>query len=159
MQEKIDQLKIAVGEELEKVESNKVLYDLKARFMGKNGEITALLRGMKDVPPESRSAFGKLINDLKNEVEEELSLYLMNILNDINSPLAVDTYMDLVLFTDSENLRELATESLYPFADKVATRIIEEFSNLKEDKKHIEKYKCVLYNTHELRNYKSFLQN
>lgn len=70
MQEKIEQLKIAVGQELEKVESNKVLYDLKTKFMGKNGEITALLRGMKDVPPESRSAFGKLINDLKNEVEE-----------------------------------------------------------------------------------------
>ena len=95
MQEKIEQLKIAVGEELEKVESNKVLYDLKARFMGKNGEITALLRGMKDVPPESRSAFGKLINDLKNEVEgmfnkKELILIMEPYKNNVVVPLETD---------------------------------------------------------------------
>ena len=68
-----------------------------------------------------------IAEELKNEVEEELSLYLMNILNDINSPLAVDTYMDLVLFTDSENLRELATELLYGFADKVKDRAVEHY--------------------------------
>ncbi len=69
MQEKFNQLKTSVLEELEKIESSKLIFELKSKYIGKNGEITALLKGMKDVPPEQRSSFGKQVNDLKTEVE------------------------------------------------------------------------------------------
>ena len=45
-----------------------MLNDVKAKYVGKNGEVTALLRGMKDIPPEKRSEFGKMVNDLKVEI-------------------------------------------------------------------------------------------
>lgn len=70
MQEKFNEIKIKAISLLETIDSTRALNDLKASFMGKNGEITALLRGMKDVAPEQRSAFGKLVNDLKEEVME-----------------------------------------------------------------------------------------
>ena len=70
MQEKFSQILLNAKQDVEKIDNSKDLYDLKSRYLGKNGEITALLRGMKDVAPEQRSAFGKMINDLKVEVEK-----------------------------------------------------------------------------------------
>ncbi len=69
MQEKFDLILSSAKVELEKIENTKDLFDLKTKFLGKNGEITALLRGMKDVAPEMRSSFGKMVNDLKVEVD------------------------------------------------------------------------------------------
>lgn len=77
--EKFEELKQKAKEEVEKISSLKTMGDIKAKFIGKNGEITALLRGMKDIPADLRAAFGKRVNDLKEEVsaffakkEEEL---------------------------------------------------------------------------------------
>ena len=67
--DKFEELKRKVKEELDKIKSIRFLGDLKAKFIGKNGEITALLRGMKDVPNDKKAEFGKKINDLKTEVE------------------------------------------------------------------------------------------
>ena len=68
MQEKLQELRLKAKNELETVSSTRELNDLKIKYTGKNGEITALLRGMKDIAPEERGAFGKSINDLKEEV-------------------------------------------------------------------------------------------
>ena len=75
MQEKLNQLKLTAKSELEKVTSTASLNELKAKFLGKNGEITALLKGMKDIAPENRGAFGKMVNDLKEEVATYFNEY------------------------------------------------------------------------------------
>jgi phenylalanyl-tRNA synthetase alpha chain len=68
MQEKFELIKQSAKESLLKVTSTKELPELRAKFIGKSGEITLLLRGMKDVPADKRAEFGKLVNDLKEEV-------------------------------------------------------------------------------------------
>ena len=68
MQEKFYELKNKAKAELEMVESSRLLSDLRAKYIGKSGEVTALLRGMKDVPADKRAEFGKMVNDLKVEV-------------------------------------------------------------------------------------------
>ena len=70
MQEKFNLLKEKAKSELALVSSSKVLFDLKAKFVGKSGEVTALLRGMKDIPADKRADFGKMVNDLKTEITE-----------------------------------------------------------------------------------------
>ena len=69
MQEKFIEIKNKAIESLKNVDSSRALNEIKVTFIGKNGEVTSLLRGMKDIPAEERSAFGKMVNDLKNEVE------------------------------------------------------------------------------------------
>jgi phenylalanyl-tRNA synthetase alpha chain len=73
MQEKFDLILQQSKNDLEAVTNSKELFDLKTKYLGKNGEITALLRGMKDLSPEQRSAFGKLVNDLKTAVDSLFS--------------------------------------------------------------------------------------
>ncbi len=68
MQEKFELLKQKAKEELKTVVSSNELPELRAKYIGKNGEVTALLRGMKDIPADKRAEFGKLVNDLKEEV-------------------------------------------------------------------------------------------
>ncbi|MCD7744306.1 MAG: phenylalanine--tRNA ligase subunit alpha [Lachnospiraceae bacterium] len=48
------------------------LNDVRVNFLGKKGELTALLKSMKDVPPEERPAFGKLVNETRQQIEEAL---------------------------------------------------------------------------------------
>lgn len=79
MKERFDELRKKAQAELENIANTKDLLDVKIKYVGKNGEITALLRGMKDIPADQRSSFGKMVNDLKEEVggffakkEEEL---------------------------------------------------------------------------------------
>jgi len=68
MEEKFEKIIVKVKEDLEKISSLKELGELKAVHLGKNGEISSLLKGMKDIAPENRSSYGKAINDLKEEV-------------------------------------------------------------------------------------------
>mgnify|MGYP002564204714 FL=1 len=68
MREKFEELRKRAKEELESIGTMKLLADLKTKFIGKNGEIRALLRGMKDVPSEEKASFGKMVNELNDEV-------------------------------------------------------------------------------------------
>ena len=46
---------------------------LRVKYVGRNGSIPALIKGMKDVPPAERPAFGKAIQAWKAEVEKALA--------------------------------------------------------------------------------------
>ncbi|NPB03415.1 MAG: phenylalanine--tRNA ligase subunit alpha [Thermotogae bacterium] len=54
---------------LKDVKSVSDLDRLKAEFLGKKGKITARLRSLKDLPPMERRIWGKVLNDLKKELE------------------------------------------------------------------------------------------
>ncbi len=52
--------------------SSQKLDDVRVRFLGKNGEFTGILRGMKDVPPAEKPIIGKLINEARASLENFL---------------------------------------------------------------------------------------
>lgn len=52
--------------------SSQKLDDVRVRFLGKNGEFTGILRGMKDVPPAEKPIIGKLINEARVSLENFL---------------------------------------------------------------------------------------
>ncbi len=72
MQEKIDKLKSEAIEAIGGAGSIEALEELRVRYLGKNGELTALLRGIKDLPPEEKPAAGATLNVAKKEVEARL---------------------------------------------------------------------------------------
>lgn len=73
MQEKIksifDRAKLLVN----LATNSQLINDAKVKFLGKNGEITALLKGLKDCSPEEKPTMGKLINSLRQSVDELIS--------------------------------------------------------------------------------------
>ena len=76
-----------------------------------------------------------LISKLNEEENEELLIYLINILKDKNSKDASKSVLNFVLYDYSETLRELATEFLYDHADEVKEQILLEFNNCKNEVK------------------------
>ena len=70
MKEKIQQIRQQIEEGLASVSLRKSLFELKMKFLGKTGEITALLKGMRDLPPEERPEMGKVINGAREWAEE-----------------------------------------------------------------------------------------
>ena len=49
------------------------LEDVRVRFLGKKGELTQILRGMGQLSPEERPVMGKLVNEVREEVERALA--------------------------------------------------------------------------------------
>ncbi len=54
-------------------QDEKALEDLRVRFLGKKGELSAVLRGMGALPPEERPRVGEVANRVRDEVEALLA--------------------------------------------------------------------------------------
>lgn len=59
-----------VKEKLSSADTSKLLSDIKVDFLGRNGVVTGLLKGMRDVAPEERPALGQQVNALRSQIEE-----------------------------------------------------------------------------------------
>ncbi len=60
---------IAAIENADRLES---LNDVRVKFLGKKGELTAVLKGMKDVAPEERPKVGQMVNETRAAIESLL---------------------------------------------------------------------------------------
>ena len=71
-----EQIKKIVENAMEKINEAKdanVLNDLRVKYLGKKGEFTAVLRGMKDLAAEQRPVIGGMVNKFKEKLEELIS--------------------------------------------------------------------------------------
>jgi phenylalanyl-tRNA synthetase alpha chain len=68
MKEKLHTIKEEVLLALEKVKQSEVLQNIENKYLGRKGELTKILRGMKDLDAEKRKEIGKLANDIKSEL-------------------------------------------------------------------------------------------
>ena len=78
MKEKLEQIRAKALEQIALMESGEAaaaldkLNDVRVSMLGKKGELTAVLKGMKDVAPEDRPKVGQLVNDTRAEIEAAL---------------------------------------------------------------------------------------
>ena len=79
----------------------------------------------------------EIAEELSKENDEQYTLYLMNILNEKNSPIAVKRYLEFILWDYPESVRELATELLYNFADVVKEDILNNFKDAEKEKQDL----------------------
>ena len=69
MKEQIAKMKENSLKEIEKCTGEKQLNDIKVKYLGKKGELTAILKGMGSLQPEERPVVGELVNQIKDELE------------------------------------------------------------------------------------------
>lgn len=78
MKEKLEKIRAKALEELSQMENGDAsaalerLNDVRVNILGKKGELTAVLKGMKDVAPEDRPKVGQMVNDTRAEIEAAL---------------------------------------------------------------------------------------
>ena len=81
MQATLTALVAKAQSELATVTARPALEAAKARYVGPNGELTALMKQMGTVPKEERPAMGKLINETKGKLQELLDAALAAVEN------------------------------------------------------------------------------
>lgn len=70
MEETIARLKNEAVGAIEKIATNLTeLNDIRVKYLGKKGELTALLRGMSAISAEDRPRMGKIVNEARAELE------------------------------------------------------------------------------------------
>ena len=74
--EKIEAIQAAVMEELAKSEHLQDIQDIRVKFLGKKGELTAIMKEMKNLSKEDRPKVGQLVNTARNAIEEQLNAKL-----------------------------------------------------------------------------------
>lgn len=70
-----DKLKQIMDEAMTQIDSSdklEKLNEIKVSFLGKKGELTSILKSMKDVAPEDRPKVGQMVNDARSKIEEHL---------------------------------------------------------------------------------------
>lgn len=73
MQEKLQQLSIQAKTELNQIADAVALNNFKVKYLGKQGLLTEILRGMRDLPAEQRPVVGALVNQVRQEIEEQIA--------------------------------------------------------------------------------------
>lgn len=68
MLERLKKLKDAAVEEIKQADSRKLLEDLRVKYLGKKGEVTEILKGLKDLSIEMKKTVGQEANKLKEEL-------------------------------------------------------------------------------------------
>ena len=72
MKEKLQKIKEEAIKSIEQSEDLSKLNDVRVAILGKKGELTAVLKSMKDILPKDRPAFGQLVNEVRSEIETKL---------------------------------------------------------------------------------------
>ncbi len=99
--------------ELAGIEKVADLLNLKAKYIGKQGPLSDVMKNLKDATPEERKSIGAKANEVKNAIEELVSKRMLELeVQEINANLAKDK-IDISL-TDSVLDKGLQAAGLHP---------------------------------------------
>ena len=72
MKDKLNAIKEAALKQIETAKDLDALNDIRVSVLGKKGELTQVLKSMKDVAPEDRPKVGQMVNDTRAAIENVL---------------------------------------------------------------------------------------
>ena len=72
MKEQLEQIRTNATSKIEQAQDAKSLDEVRVKYLGKKGELTAVLRGMGALSPEERPIIGSLVNQIRDELESKI---------------------------------------------------------------------------------------
>ena len=72
MKEKLQSIKEKALSQINAAQHLESLNDVRVAFLGKKGELTSVLKSMKEVAPEDRPKVGQMVNEARAEIEKVL---------------------------------------------------------------------------------------
>jgi phenylalanyl-tRNA synthetase alpha chain len=96
--EKISILREAALEKIKQAASSSEVEELRVKLLGKKGELTEMLKDLKNMAIEERKQFGQEANELKNEITELLESKFKELsANDVKKSLSSGSSFDISL--------------------------------------------------------------
>ena len=84
MKDKLKIIKDNTISKIDKIEDLQELENIRVKVLGKKGELTLILREMGKLSKEERPVIGQYANEIRNEIEEFLSLKKVNLVEKLN---------------------------------------------------------------------------
>ena len=75
MKEKLLAMKDVIIEKIENIDNLDNLEKIRIAYLGKKGELTDILKGMKDLSKEERPVIGQVANEVREAVEEKIEIF------------------------------------------------------------------------------------
>lgn len=97
IESKLKEIRDKVTEAVKNAGTLEIINDLRVKVIGKKGELTEIMKSMKDIPKEEKPKFGQLVNELRNEVEELLSSTTKRIKREIRQKQLEEETIDVTL--------------------------------------------------------------
>lgn len=72
MREQLDKIKQEAIRQIEASDALERLNEIRVAYLGKKGELTSVLKSMKDVAPEDRPKVGQMVNEVRELLETKL---------------------------------------------------------------------------------------
>lgn len=72
MEQELQRIKEEALSAIKSASDEKALQDVRVKYLGKKGEVTALLKGLGKLSPEERPKMGALVNAVRQALEEEI---------------------------------------------------------------------------------------
>ena len=72
MKERLQEIRERALEQINSTDSLEKLNEVRVSILGKKGELTEVLKGMKDVEPKDRPMVGQIVNETRQAIEEVL---------------------------------------------------------------------------------------
>jgi phenylalanyl-tRNA synthetase alpha chain len=73
MRERLREIQTAAQAALASCATESELEDLRVRFLGRKGELTQVVRQLREVPPAERPVVGALLNEIKDDLERRIT--------------------------------------------------------------------------------------
>lgn len=73
MKEKLQSIRELAEQAMTACKDSRELDAIRVKYLGKKGEVTALMKNMRNLTPEERPAFGQMVNDLRAAIETSLA--------------------------------------------------------------------------------------
>ena len=71
--EELEKIRKEAQERLESSETLDMVNEIRVSVLGKKGSLKEILKGMKNVPPEERPKVGKMVNEVREQIEAAIS--------------------------------------------------------------------------------------
>ncbi|MFA6446892.1 MAG: phenylalanine--tRNA ligase subunit alpha [Patescibacteria group bacterium] len=73
MKDQLEALRLEIGKEIPKAPNSQALEELEIKYLGRKGQLTAILKGLGVVPNEQRRELGALANEVKKYGEDQIA--------------------------------------------------------------------------------------
>ena len=97
MKEQLEKIEALAKQELESCTEIKALDDLRIKFLGKKGELTAILKQMGKLSAEERPVIGQLANKVRADIEEALGSKLASLKANAQAAKLAEEKIDITL--------------------------------------------------------------
>jgi len=97
MKEPLERLQEEMADRITRSSSEEEIERLRIEYLGRNGKITLLFRGLREVPPEERPQWGAELNRLRDRCEEQIGSRLKELRGHAKKKLLEEGSVDITL--------------------------------------------------------------